>query len=138
MQCSECRSETVTFAVPAAAVEYAPGGAAAAAICTSCLSLQPAEGDTPPTDLTQVSDAFPADEEAAAEIALVVGLMKSLALNRPKIEELLTSIEARGVDPMLALEELEADSSLSPVVAIGRRRSQLEQLLDWGVESEEE
>ncbi len=108
---------------------YAPGGGEAAAICTACLHVQPAETAPASADLTQVSEAFPADEAAAVDMALVVGLLSSLALNRTKIEELLERVEERGVDPMLVLEELEADSHLQPSVAIGRRRRQLEQLL---------
>ncbi|WP_439027753.1 DUF6276 family protein [Haloarchaeobius sp. DT45] len=130
MQCSECRSESVPFQVPAAVASYAPGGSDAVAICTSCLHLQPAESAPAGADFSRVSEAFPADETAAVEMALVVGLLSSLALNRTKIEDLLEQVEERGVDPMLVLEELEADTHLQPSVAIGRRRRQLEQLLE--------
>ncbi|WP_435359726.1 DUF6276 family protein [Haloarchaeobius sp. DFWS5] len=130
MQCSACRSETVSFVIPAEDVEYAPGGSETAAICTSCLQVQPTDETAPDADFSRVSEAFPSDDEAAAELALVIGLFSSLALNRGKIEVLLERIEERGVDPMLALEELENDTSLSPSVAIGRRRQQLEQLLE--------
>lgn len=129
MQCSECRSETVSFAVPDELSSFAPGGGSAAAICTSCLSVQPVESADGGGDLTDVSEAFDVDDEAAVEMALVVGLLSSLALNRSKIETLLERVEDRGVDPMLVLEELEADTGLKPSVAIGRRRSQLEQLM---------
>ncbi|WP_435347984.1 DUF6276 family protein [Haloarchaeobius sp. HRN-SO-5] len=129
MQCSECRSDTVSFAVPAELSEYAPGGGSAAAICTSCLNVQPAESVEGDGDLTRVSEAFAVDEASAVEMALVVGLLSSLALNRSKIETLLERIEDRGTDPMLVLEELEGDGGLKPSVAIGRRRNQLEQLM---------
>ncbi|MCT9094610.1 DUF6276 family protein [Haloarchaeobius sp. HME9146] len=130
MQCSECRSESVPFQVPDAVASYAPGGSEAVAICTSCLHLQPVESAPASADFSQVSEAFPADEVAAVEMALIVGLLSSLALNRGKIEELLERVEGQGVDPMLVLEELETDSHLQPSVAIGRRRQQLEQLLE--------
>lgn len=130
MKCSECRSETTSFAVPDDLSEYAPGGGSAAAICTSCLSVQPVEAAEGDGDLTAVSDAFDVDEAGAVEMALVVGLLSSLALNRSKIETLLERVEDQGTDPMLVLEELEDDPGLKPSVAIGRRRQQLEQLLD--------
>lgn len=129
MQCSNCRSDTVSFAVPDDLSEYAPGNGSAATICTSCLSVYAVESPDEDADLTAVSDAFAVDDEAAVEMALVVGLLSSLALNRSKIETLLERVEDRGVDPMLVLEELQADGSLQPAVAIGRRRSQLEQLM---------
>ena len=130
MQCSECRSDTVSFAVPAELAEYAPGGGDAAAICTSCLNVQPADAAERDAELTRVSEAFAVDEESAVEMALVVGLLSSLALNRSEIETLLERVEDRGTDPMLVLEELERDTGLRPAVAIGRRRRQLEQLLE--------
>ncbi|WP_257301006.1 DUF6276 family protein [Haloarchaeobius sp. FL176] len=129
MQCSNCRSDTVAFAVPDDVSEYAPGNGSAAAICTSCLNVFAVESPDEDADLSEVSEAFEVDEEAAVEMALVVGLLSSLALNRSKIETLLEHVEDRGVDPMLVLEELQADASLQPAVAIGRRRSQLEQLM---------
>jgi hypothetical protein len=129
MQCSECRSETVSFAVPTALAEYAPGGGDAAAICASCLHVQPADSADAHADFGRISDAFPTNEESAIEMALVVGLLSSLALNRSKIETLLERVEARGDDAMLVLEALEHDEHLRSSVAIGRRRKQLEQLM---------
>jgi hypothetical protein len=129
MQCSNCRSDTVAFTVPEDVSEFAPGNGSAAAICTSCLNVYAVESADEDADLTAVSEAFDVDDEAAVEMALVVGLLSSLALNRSKIETLLERVEDQGVDPMLVLEELEADPGLKPTVAIGRRRSQLEQLM---------
>jgi hypothetical protein len=65
-------------------------------------------------------------------MALVVGLLESLALNRPQIEGLLERVERAGNDPMLILERLADDPDLNPAMDLRGRRRQLEQLIGKG------
>jgi hypothetical protein len=132
MDCIECEGETTAFVVPAELREFLPENAGAAALCTSCLTLQPpAPNETrhEEPDLTRVSEAFPEDPAAAVPMALAVGLLDSLALNRPKIERLLERVEERGTDPLLVLDRLAEDPALAPAMDLTGRRRQLEQLM---------
>ncbi len=132
MDCIECEGETTAFVVPEELREFLPENAGAAAICTVCLTLQPpapeeTRHDDP--DFTAVSEAFPADAEAAVPMAIAVGLLESLALNRTKIEHLLEHVESAGHDPLLVLDRLAEDAALDPAMDLAGRRHQLEQLM---------
>lgn len=132
MECVECEGETTAFVVPEHLRQHLPQNASAAALCTSCLTLQPpAPDETRHEDpnLTQISDALPPDSEGAVPMALAVGLLESLALNRSKIEHLLEHVETAGYDPLLVLDRLAGDGSLDPAMDLAGRRRQLEQLL---------
>jgi hypothetical protein len=63
-------------------------------------------------------------------MALLVGLLESLALNRPKLERLVARVEEQGHDPMLILERLADDPELNPAMDLRGRGNQLEQLMD--------
>ncbi|WP_227133828.1 DUF6276 family protein [Halorubellus salinus] len=131
MQCSECRGDVTVFEVPADLREFAPGDAAS--ICTQCLTVTAADpANAQPAGEVRFEDiveSFP-PETAGVRMALVVGMLSSLALNRSNIETLVEDLAADGVDAMLILEDLEGEGSLQPRVAIGRRRKQLEQLME--------
>ncbi len=132
MDCIECEGETTAFTVPEELREYLPENAGAAALCGTCLTLQPpapeeTRHDDP--DLTRISDAFPGDPAAAVPMAIAVGLLESLALNRPKIERLLEHVEKTGHDPLLVLDRLAEDPHLDPAMDLDGRRRQLEQLM---------
>lgn len=130
MDCPDCGAPVVAFAVPEELRSYAPAGGAAAALCRRCLALHPAEeGDAVvDPDLTRVSDAFPESPETAVPMALVVGLLDSLALYREELRALLARVERAGTDPLLVIDRLAADAALDPAVDLDRRRTQLEQL----------
>jgi hypothetical protein len=131
MQCSECRGDVTAFEVPPGLRGFAPGGAAT--ICTQCLTVAAAkpENAQAASDVRfeDIVESFPSGT-AGVRMALVVGLLSSLALNRSKIETLVEDLASEGVDAMLVLEHLDGESSLQPRVAIGRRRHQLEQLME--------
>lgn len=127
MHCPDCDSETVAFAVPD---DYRNDiDEPAVALCTLCLSLHPApERDvTSNPDMTVVSNAFPTGETAVS-MALVVGLLDSLALHRAAVETLLERIERAGTDPLLVIDRLAADPTLDPNIDLTTRRRQVEQL----------
>ncbi len=130
MNCPDCGSSTIAFTVPEHLSEHA-NDEPALALCTHCLSLHPApENDTNPNpDFAAVSDAFPTNETAPA-MALVVGLLDSLALYRAEIESLLEHIERNGVDPLLVLDRLASDPKLDPKTNLTLRRRQVAQLRD--------
>jgi hypothetical protein len=130
MDCPDCGHETLAFPVAPAVREYLPGDETGAALCRRCLSLHPT-ADPPASvpDFTAVSDAFPDDEDGAVSLALLLGLLSSLALYRSEISALLERVERAGTDPLLALDRLADDPSLDPAVDLRGRRRQLEQLL---------
>lgn len=129
MDCPACGAPTVAFAVPADLREYLPGEDPGAALCTTCLHLHPVTdppADTP--DFERVSDAFP-DGEAAIPMALLVGLLDSLAQYRSEITALLERVERAGTDPFLVVDRLADDPGIDAAADLRRRRHQLEQLL---------
>lgn len=130
MPCSDCAGETVAFAVPDEYASSLPGETDGATLCTRCLQLDPL--DDPPTEqpsFQRVSDAFPADREAALPLALLVGLLPNLALYRSEIASLLERVEREGTDPLLVLDRLAADATIRTDLDLAGRRRQLEQLL---------
>lgn len=110
--------------------EHAPEGADDAAICPECLTLVQAEATATEPRFDRISGAFPTDEAAAVPLALAVGQLESLALNRTAIEALLAAVEERGTDLLLVLDRLHTQGGVDPDFDIERRRHQLEQLLE--------
>lgn len=130
MACPDCGGDVLAFPVPADLRTALPGETPGAALCTRCLGLHP-EAEPPGTvpDFRRVSDAFPADADAAVPMALLVGLLDSLALYRGEISDLLAEVERAGADPLLVLDRLAYDDDIEPAVDLRGRRRHLEQLL---------
>ncbi|MDQ2071077.1 DUF6276 family protein [Haloarcula sp. NS06] len=130
MSCPECGGDLVSFPVPADRQQFLPGDVPGASVCRSCLALHP-ETEPPAAvpDFTGLDDAIPDDDGAAIPLVLLVGLLDSLAMHREEITALLERIEREGVDPLLALDRLDASYGEAAHVDLGRRRQQLEQLL---------
>ncbi|MFB6354192.1 MAG: DUF6276 family protein [Halobacteriales archaeon] len=132
MDCPDCGTPTVAFAVPEPYRGHAPDGASAA-LCPSCLTLTAAEDASvapapDEADFSRIVDSFP-DGEAGAAMALAVGLLvESLTLNRDAIAALFEAVADAGEDPWLVLERLHAAGSVQPDADLGRARRQLEQL----------
>lgn len=130
MTCPECASEEVTFAVPDDLRAHLPSEPAAAAICTRCLHVAPAdaapEGEP---DFSRVSEAFPDDHDAAVAVACLLAVLDSLALYRREADEIAAAAEQRGVDVMLVLDRLARDDAVDAHFDVERRRRQLEQLI---------
>lgn len=125
MDCPACGGGCVVFAVPSDLREYLPADAPAAALCTDCLTLHPVEEADPDPDFTRVGEAFPTGE-AAVPMAMLLGLLDSLAIYRQEVTALLERVERAGADPLLCIDRL---SNEGRSVDLGRRRHQLEQLL---------
>lgn len=128
MDCPECDDECVAFAVPDDLQKYAPEGSAAAAICSTCLRTYPVDEGEKEPEFTAVAEFFPAGVAGIA-LALAVGKLGSLALNRTAIETLLALAEEEGADALLVLDRLASAGSIQPHFDIDRRRVQIEQLL---------
>jgi len=130
MSCHASADDPLTLSVPADLRQYLPGETPAVTICRSCLSMEPADAgaDNGP-DLTALDDAFPSNADAAVPLALLVGLLDSLALHREEITALLERVERAGTDPLLAVDRLAASYGDDAHVDLARRRHQLEQLL---------
>jgi len=129
MDCSACETPLVAFEVPPALREHAPGEGAAAGICPNCLRTEA----VPETELTdaafsRVSPAMPTGE-AGAGLALALGLLDSLALDRAAVVACCEFVERAGGDPLLTLDRLADDPDLDPHVDLDRRRTQLRSLL---------
>lgn len=127
MDCPDCGAATVAFAIPEDLHETIDEPMAA--LCTRCLALHPAEESDPNPDFTTVSDDFPTGA-AAVPMALVVGLLDSLALHRNEVETLLERVEQAGTDPLLVLDRLANDSELEPRANLTTRRRQVAQFRD--------
>jgi hypothetical protein len=121
------------FAVPEAYRGLLPDSPAVVSVCPRCLRIEPSTTDpndatATPTDLADITPAFPPADDAAVPMVLAVGLLTSMALYREEIDRLLTEVESAGVDPLLVLDRLETDPHLDPAIDASRRRRQLEQL----------
>jgi hypothetical protein len=130
MDCPDCGADTVTLPVDDRQRDLLPGEESGVALCARCLRIHPvADPPAETPDLQTVSDAFPANPDAAVPMALLVGLLDSLALYRSEIADLLVDVERAGTDPLLVLDRLAHDPDLDPAVDLAGRRTQLEQLL---------
>lgn len=125
---------TVAFPVPPALREYAPEGSARAALCPRCLRTYPvdaassgATADTGPS-FDAVLDAFP-DGEAGAALALALGRLDALALDRAAVVDCCAYAERAGADVYLTLDRLAAAGSVVPHFDLDRRRRQLRAFL---------
>ncbi|MUV89095.1 hypothetical protein GJ629_03580 [Halapricum sp. CBA1109] len=129
MECSECDGVAVAYPVPDQYRSLLPEATPGAATCTRCLAIQPVTD--PPDDhpdYQRISEAFPSDPDAAVPMAIALGLLSSLALNRQAITDLLAAVERAGSDPMLVVSRLVDDTTVDPHVDLVGRRRQLEQL----------
>lgn len=129
MKCPDCDSPVVSFTVPTDLRDYVDGEPRMA-ICSVCLRLHTADQGSDletDTDFTDIDETFPTGE-AAIPMALALGLLDSLALNRSEVEALIEHAEAAGADPFLVMDRL-ATAEVRPPYGMERRRNQLEQLL---------
>jgi hypothetical protein len=131
MNCPNCRTPVLQFPIQEEFRSYVPGEAAGGYICPSCLTVEPDENAaTDHPDYTEISDAFPNTAETAVPMALSLGLLQSLALNRSEINELFQHMEEEGVDPLLVLEELAESTTIDSRLDLRGRKRQLEQLME--------
>jgi hypothetical protein len=129
MACPDCDSSLVPFVVPPELREYVFDGPETIAICTRCLSLHQTESVNSDPDFSRISESFP-QGEAAIPMALMLGLLESLALYRTEIENLFECVERKGADPLLVINRLAAQGSTQPQWDAERRQHQLEQFLE--------
>ena len=134
MNCPACNGNVVTFDVPEDLRQHLPKPVPYAGLCTRCLRLHPADSGGEPAFAEL--EAFPESTEASIPLAIAIGRLDSLALNRSSIEALFERAEAAGVDPLLTLDRLATAGSVQPAIDIGKRRHQLEQLMDRETEAE--
>lgn len=137
MECPDCAVAVVSFTVPEPYRDAVPDSENAVGLCPRCLSLYPFSEQRDHTtdecphepDFGRIGDAFPSNPDAGVPMALLVGLLDSLALYRSEIAELLAAVERAGVDPLLVLDRLAADPDVETDIDLTGRRRQLEQLL---------
>lgn len=131
MSCPDCDGDLIAFDVPEGLREHAP--ATRTALCVRCLRTFDAgtlAGDErhPAADFSAVGDYFP-DDRAGVALALALGKLGSLALERRTVQALCDEAERAGGDVMLTLDRLAGDSAVEPHFDLDRRRSQLADLL---------
>jgi hypothetical protein len=124
--CPDCGADAVAFAVPDAVADYA--GAPTMAICTRCLRTHEVDDAPIDSDFSRVVETFP-DGDAGAALAVALGKLGSLALNRTDIVALCEFAEREGADVLLTLDRLAASGAVDPHFDIDRRRPQLQQFL---------
>lgn len=134
MDCPDCDHPLVTFRVPPALREYAPvdevsgSESTGAGICPRCYRTVGVDADeadrSPPKDVdfSTIDESFP-HGEAGVALALVLGKLDSLALNRTAIADLLAVVEREGTDGYLALDRLDREGAH---VDLDRRLAQLD------------
>ena len=133
--CPHCEVDLVVFTVPESLREHSPDGAATAAICPRCLRVTPADaGDVGGDDagsgtaaFGDVDDTFPRGEGGVA-LALLLGKLPRLTLERASVAELREHAESVGVDVALTLDRL-VRADVDAHFALDRRVSQLDSLL---------
>ncbi|ELZ09474.1 hypothetical protein C479_11670 [Halovivax asiaticus JCM 14624] len=124
-----CTVDPVVFTVTESLRACAPDEAAVAAICPRCLTVAAVpDASSPEPDFSRISVAFP-DGEGAIALALALGLLDSLALNRSAIESALDAAERAGTDTLLVIDRLIDDPDVEPAIDLERRRDKLESLL---------
>jgi len=130
MTCPNCGGDELLFPVPDAIREHLPDDRLAATLCTHCLRVSPAdEAPEDYPDFSTVSDAFPANGETSAVLAVLLALLDRLVLHREDADRVAAEAERRGVDVLLFLDRVAADQSLDPELDVERRRDQLQQLI---------
>ncbi|WP_332897294.1 MULTISPECIES: DUF6276 family protein [unclassified Haladaptatus] len=130
MDCPRCGAPVVAFDVPADLRDCVAGEEPVVALCTSCLTLSPADEPDDDPDFSAISREFPTLRGAAIPMALLLGLLSSLAVNRAEIERLVERVERTGTDPLLVLDRLARDPDISAETDLRGRQTQLEQFLD--------
>ncbi|MFW6458833.1 MAG: DUF6276 family protein [Halodesulfurarchaeum sp.] len=130
MECPDCGRDMLAFEVPPDQRTHLPGDDPGAAICPRCLRLVPIV-DPPANapDFRIIDDAFPAEPDAAIPMALLLGLLSSLAIYRQEISAFLEAVERTGVDPLLVIDRLSVAEGVETPLDLDGRRRQLEQLL---------
>ncbi|WP_338730010.1 DUF6276 family protein [Haladaptatus sp. DJG-WS-42] len=130
MDCPRCGEPVVAFDVPADLRDCVAGEEPVVGLCTSCLTLSPAENPDQDPDFSSISREFPTLRGAAIPMALLLGLLSSLAVNRKEIERLVERVERTGTDPLLVLDRLARDPEINAETDLRGRQTQLEQFLD--------
>lgn len=131
-RCPRCETPAAVRPVPERCRGLLEGDPATVAVCPACLTVEPAPGSEVDRDWTpgEVSDALPADADAAIALAMLVTLLSSIALHRREIEALVAFLEERpGEDALLALDRIASAPLLEPPIDVSRRRHQLAQMM---------
>ncbi|MEZ3115093.1 DUF6276 family protein [Halobaculum sp. MBLA0147] len=128
--CPTCSAGVVTVGVPTDLREYAPDDAAAVGLCPQCLTVTAVDSSSAedPPRFDRVAPPFP-DGEAGVALALLIGKLPSLAVEKPAVRALRERAEAAGGDVVLTLDRLVAASDVEPHFALERKVVQMEQLV---------
>lgn len=125
--CSVCDEPLARARAPTDLREYV-ADASGVGVCPVCLRAESVDDPPESDEFDAVADYFPRGDGGVA-VALALGMLDSLALNRPAVQTLVERAEREGVDVLLTLDRLAGDDSLDPHFDVERRRAQVEQFL---------
>jgi hypothetical protein len=147
--CPACDTQLVTVAVPEDLREFAPDSTATAGICPECLTVTATDSDSTAAsdsaaggdstaasdgtadsdpDFGRIVDTFP-DGEAGVALALLIGKLPSLAVEKDAVSALRDRAEAAGADVVLTLDRLVGATKVDPHFSLERKVVQMEQLV---------
>lgn len=126
--CPDCDLALVTFAVAGDLREYAPESSATAGICPQCLRVEATESAVDDPEFSRVLDVFP-DGDGGAALALLLGKLPSLTLQKDAVAALRDAAERGGADVVLTLDRLREATEVDPHFDLERKVVQMEQLL---------
>ncbi|WP_042663444.1 DUF6276 family protein [Haloferax sp. ATB1] len=127
MSCPDCDGELAVFAVPEPLASHAPEAALTVGLCAGCLRLHPTETVPTDGDSRPFADVLP-EGDAGAAVALLVGMLDSLALNCAGIVDCVEFAEQSGIDVHLTLDRLQREAT-NPHFDVARRQAQLDAFL---------
>ena len=125
--CAVCDETLARARLPTDLREYVddtPG----VGLCPICLRTSPIADPPDADEFDAVADYFPRGD-GGATVALALGMLDSLALNRRAVQALVERAEREGADVLMTLDRLAGDDSLDPHFDVERRRAQVEQFL---------
>ncbi|MDS0296478.1 DUF6276 family protein [Halogeometricum luteum] len=125
--CSVCDEPLARARVPTDLREYVDG-APGVGLCPVCLRTDPVADPPDADEFDAVGEYFPRGDGGVV-VALALGMLDSLALNRPAVQSLVERAEREGADVLLTLDRLAEDGSLDPHFDVERRRAQVEGFL---------
>jgi len=126
MNCPHCDKQLIQRRVPTELQSVLRSEAKSVFLCDRCLYTQPGElSETTAQAMFTEIPSFPEGERGIA-VALLLGRLNQLALNRQSAEALCEYIIANGVDIYLLIDRIIENKSIEPHYDLQRRWEQFQ------------